>query len=328
MSEFTAMRRPSRASATDDVRLIARVARMYHEHGMRQTEIAGRLHISQTKVSRLLQKAVDLGIVRTVVALPEGVHTSLEEALEQHYGLAEVVVADVESGDGSPLAAVGAVAARYLESTLSGDEVLGISSWSETLLSAVRVMRPSRGLGARTVVQLVGGRGNPRVQMLATTMLEQFAGVLGADPVFMMTPAVLGTAQARDELLRDRSLTDVVEAWNSLTVALVGIGALDPSPMLAESGTVQEASERAQLVQAGAVGDVCLHYFDAAGRLAQSGLESRVLAVDEATLKAVPRRIGVAAGAEKFAAVRGSLLGGWVNILITDSTLAARLAEA
>ena len=41
---------------SEDTRLMTRVARMYHEQGVRQPEIAERLNISQPRVSRLLKK--------------------------------------------------------------------------------------------------------------------------------------------------------------------------------------------------------------------------------------------------------------------------------
>ena len=86
----------ARAPTDGQLRLITKVARMYHERGVRQTDIAETLHISQARVSRLLKRAAELGIVRTVVAAAPGVHTEIEEALEEKYGLAEAVVVDVE----------------------------------------------------------------------------------------------------------------------------------------------------------------------------------------------------------------------------------------
>ena len=84
---------PTRADTTQ-LRLMVRIARMYHELGMRQTDIASELHVSQPRVSRLLKRAAKEGVVRTVVSAPEGTYTDLEEALEQRYGLAECVVVD------------------------------------------------------------------------------------------------------------------------------------------------------------------------------------------------------------------------------------------
>ncbi|GMA32484.1 MarR family transcriptional regulator [Litorihabitans aurantiacus] len=73
---------------------MARVARMYHSRGMRQADIAAELHVSQPRVSRLLKRAVEVGIVHTIVSLPPGVHTDLEEELERAYGLEQAVVVD------------------------------------------------------------------------------------------------------------------------------------------------------------------------------------------------------------------------------------------
>ena len=319
--------RPHPSAGPEDLRLIARIARMYHEQGLRQTEIARRLHLSQTKVSRMLQKAVEIGIVRTVVTLPEGVHAELEELLEQSYGLEEVVVAGVHEGDGSSLRALGAAAAHSLEASLREGDVVGISSWSETLLAAVDSMRPLRGLGADSVVQLVGGRGSPRVQVLATGMLERLGSLLGAPTLFLLTPAVLGSSQARDELMKDPALGEVITAWEHISVALVGIGNIQMSPMLAQSGVTLAPDDRRELAAAGAVGDVCLRYFDAEGKAVETGFDHRVLAIDEAALKRVPRRVGVAGGLDKLNAVRAAILGGWINVLITDSELAQALGN-
>jgi DNA-binding transcriptional regulator LsrR (DeoR family) len=56
------------------MRLLVKVARMYHERGLRQPEIAAHLNMSQPRVSRLLKEAADRGVVRTVVAAIRGVY--------------------------------------------------------------------------------------------------------------------------------------------------------------------------------------------------------------------------------------------------------------
>lgn len=319
--------RPVGSSASDQVRLVARVARMYHEQDMRQTQIAERLHISQAKVSRLLSSAVELGIVRTVVSLPLGTHAELEEAIEEHYGIAEVVIADVHGTDPSTLSAVGNAAARYLESTLTKGDVVGISSWSESLLRTIDSMRTVRGTSAESVVQMVGGLGNPRVQVLATHMMERFARILSAEQVYMLTPAVLGSAQAREELVNDPALTSVVSHWKKLSVALVGVGALVPSPMLQHSGNISDNDDRNDLAARGAVGDVCLRYFDRDGALVRSGFDERVMGISAEDYLSVPRRIAVCGGLGKLEAIRAALRGGWANVLITDSVVAESLLE-
>ncbi|MDQ7908291.1 sugar-binding transcriptional regulator [Phytohabitans sp. ZYX-F-186] len=318
-------RRP--AYSDDQIRLVAKVARMYHERNLRQTTIAEELHISQARVSRLLKRATEIGIVRTTVSLPPGVHTDLEEALEKRFDLREAVVVDAAGVD-DLLPALGAAAADYLETTLTGGDSVGISSWSASLLAAVERMRPSRNRVVDQVVQIVGGVGNPRVQIRANNLISRFASMTGADPLFMPAPAMLGTPAARDALLRDPTVAEVVQTWPKLTMALVGIGSLEPSPLLRESGNAIAEADRDALNNGGAVGDVCLRFFDAAGQAVNTPLDDRILGVSPEELQAIPRRIAVAGGPEKTTAIRGALLGKRVNVLITDLTVATDLVEA
>ncbi len=50
-------RSSGRLGTDGQIRLITKVARMYHERGIRQTDIAETLHLSQARVSRLLKRA-------------------------------------------------------------------------------------------------------------------------------------------------------------------------------------------------------------------------------------------------------------------------------
>lgn len=117
----------------------------------------------------------------------------------------------------------------------------------------------------------------------------------------------------------------VFDLFSSLTIALVGVGSLEPSPLLARSGNVFTAAELDELGQLGAVGDVCLRFFDSHGSEVPSGLGERVIGLSLDQLRAVPRSIAVAGGARKLGAIRGALAGGLVKSLITDRSTAESL---
>ena len=76
---------------------MTRVARLYHEERLIQSEIASKLGITQVAVSRLLKKAEENGIVRTTVVTPPGAFAELEETLEQRFGLSQVIVGEATS---------------------------------------------------------------------------------------------------------------------------------------------------------------------------------------------------------------------------------------
>ena len=314
------------AQPASRLRLVTRVARMYHEQDLKQPQIAELLHVSQAKVSRLLKRAEELGIVKVLIVPPSGGHSELEEALVSRYGLLDAVVADSPSGDEKAIiSAVGAAAALYLEDVLLGHERIGISSWSETLLAMVTVLTRRPQPVAETVAQVIGGVGIPEAQVQATRLTEQLAALTGGQPLFLPTPGVVSGKALRDAMLEEPYVAQVVEAWSRLTVLLAGIGSLDPSPLLRRSGNAIAEADQEALRTLGAVGDICLRFFDAAGQHVDSGLDGRVIGIDPETLLAVPRRVGVAGGPRKHSAIRAAVLGGWVNVLVTDVDTAEAL---
>ena len=175
---------------------------------------------------------------------------------------------------------------------------------------------------------MVGGIGSPAVQMHATRLTSRLADVTGAKPYFLPAQGVVGTRAIRRALAKDAAVEQVVQRWSSLTMALVGIGDLEPSSLLRRSGNSLADDDQDELRSRGAVGDVCLRYFDAAGHHVESSFDDRVMGISPKQIKHIPRRIAVAGGPRKTAAIRAALLGGWVNILITDVEVARALLSA
>jgi DNA-binding transcriptional regulator LsrR (DeoR family) len=309
----------------DELRLMTKVSRMYYEQGLRQTEIMDRLNMSQSTISRLLKRAEQAGIVRITVSVPSGTHPDLEEALQERYALKEAIVVDSIDDDEQIVRDLGPAAAYYVETTLRPHDVVGLSSWSAALLAMVDSMQPStRGNGVR-VVQILGGVGNPSAEVHATHLTRRFANLMGGSATLLPAPGVVGSAEARRVLMKDRFVQEAAQLMNTVTLALVGIGSIEPSRMLAESGNVFSHDELEMLRKQGAVGDICLRFFNADGVPVTTTLNDRVIGMDLGQLKKSTRVVGVAGGSRKTAAIRGALAGRLINVLLTDRNTAERL---
>ncbi len=311
----------------DELRLMAKVARLYYVRGLRQNDITDRLGIHQSTVSRLLKRAEKEGIVRITFTAPSGLNTDLEDALQSAFELREAIVVESIDDEDQIVKDLGAASAFYLETTLRPVDVVGISSWSAALLAMVESMRPSPRAAGASVVQILGGIGNPGAEAHATQLTQRLAQLLTGQPTLLPAPGVVGSAEARRVLLKDRYVQAAVELFRSVTVALVGIGAVEPSKLLATSGNVFSPHELRQLSRRGAVGDICLRFFDAHGDAVVSPLDERVISMELATLRRVPRVVGIAGGRRKTAAIRGALAGRRINVLITDRLTAERLLK-
>jgi DNA-binding transcriptional regulator LsrR (DeoR family) len=310
----------------DELRLIARVARMYYEWDMRQAEIAKQLGLSQASVSRLLQRSKQEGIIRISVHIPSGVYTEMEERLVQKFHLRDAIVVDcLEDNETIVLRDIGASAAYYLESAVRPNDVIGISSWSATLLALVDALHSIPGKQGIKVVQILGGVGSPGSEVHASRLTSRLAALLNGKAIFLPAPGVVGSEAARQVLLSDEYVRQTVSLFDEVTIALVGIGAVEPSPLLAQSGNVFSAEELQLLNRQGAVGDICLRFFDAHGCPVDSGLDKRVISMSLEQLQGVDRAIAAAGGKRKYASILGALCGRWINILITDQFTAERL---
>lgn len=277
-----------------ELRLATRAAHLYWVENMRQADIAARINVSQAGVSRLLKRAQREGIVTVSITPPRGSHHQLEAQLAQSLGLEEVIITDApDDSEAAIIASVGDAAAQYLEATLQSGDHIGISSWSSFLLSMSDQLRESRQLSAERVVQLMGGMSNGGVEHLAESLTLQLARQLHAHPAFMHVAGIASSAAACQVMCEEPYVRDTIQLFDHLTVALLGIGTLEPSRFLARSGNTFSDTELADLAASGAVGDVCLRFFDAQGRLVDHPLNQRVVAISPETLQRVPRLIGV-----------------------------------
>jgi len=312
-------------SRLDELRLMAKVARMYYDLELRQQEISERLNLHQSKVSRLLQRARRANIVRISVSTPTGIFAEMEEALEARFHLKDAVVVDSQAEEERLVRDLGAAAAFYIESTVKHDSVIGISSWSRSLLAMVEAMHPSGAGQGGKVVQILGGVGSAGSQYHATSLIQRLASLIGASPVLLPAPGVVGSTEAKEILIRDPSVREAADLFGQVDIALVGIGSLEPSKLLASSGNVFSPQEREELGHDGAVGDICLRFFDKDGGALGSALLGRVIGIELVQLKKAHRVVGVAGGPRKIEAILAALRGGWINVLITDRQTAEAL---
>ena len=311
----------------ENARLMTKVARLYHEQGLSQPIISSRLHISQSRVSRLLTKATEVGIVRTTVVNTAGVYAELEDELEKKYLISEIVIVDTADSEEQILKSLGSAAAHYLESTLTGGDKIGISSWSSSLLSTVEAMRPKVSKVADEVVQVIGGIGESNAQAHAVRLAGRLAEVTGARVSYLPAPGLVNTPEAARALFANQNISSVLKSVEGLTLLLVGIGSIEPSKLLKESGNSLSDKEKKDLARLGAVGDVCMRYFDEDGKSLKTNLDKRIIGIQADQLKKISRRVAVAGGSRKFKAIKAALDGGWVNVLITDYKTAKKLAE-
>lgn len=318
----------NRTMLSEELRLVTKVAYLYYMQRQKQSDIARQLDISQATVSRILKRAEEEDIVRITVNMPTGVYVQLENELCARYGLkAAIVVHCDDESDEAIFDHIGSAAAYYVETTIGKNEVVGLSSWSSSLLAMVNAMHPLAKPTNAKVVQILGGVGNPSAKIYASHITERFADLVQGEAIYLPAPGVASSVQMHDELMTNAFVREAVALFDHITLALVGIGSIEPSKLLMSSGNVFTAEELTMLQERGAVGDIFLRFFDREGQPVLTPLNDRVVSMQLQQLKQVKRSVGIAGGARKIDAIRGALHGGWINVLITDHVTAYRLMD-
>ena len=312
-----------RTRDNSDLRLVVKVAKLYHHEGKTQQEIAEALGVSRPKVSRVLSEATRRGILKIVVTEPRGVHSEIEAQLEKRFGLREAIVVDTQGGVAG-LRSLGAAAALYLERVVAPHDVIGIS-WGATLPHVVQSLSRNR-MPAVDVVQLIGGLGDPQDETHAGDLASRAAMATGGSLVLLPAPGLVSSLKAKKILTADPQIGFAMDQARRVTVGLVGIG--EPSSLALQltdrDPTVTKEFEK--LREAGAVGDIALRFFDMDGKPIKAGLSELVLGIEFADLKRIPNVVGVAAGARKRDAILGAIRSGIVKTLVTDLATAESIS--
>jgi len=310
----------------EEAALMVKVARLYYESNQTQEEIASHLGLSRPKVSRLLQRAREEGIVQIRIVDPFATHTELETALIERFGLeATVVVAGVIDKEPLTRQRIGQAAARYLEEVVRDGDVIGIG-WGRTLHEMVQALS-GRRKARISVVPLIGGLGQiaPSFQVneLARRLAEAFGGTWQA----FYAPALLPNRAAREGFMMTPDAQQIARRWAQLDLAVVGIGntAFEKELQVLFVNYLDKETQ-ARLLKAGAVGDICVRFFDIRGQPCTEALPG-VVGIELGQLRKVRRVIGVAGGPQKIEAILGALNGHYLKVLITDETAARGVLE-
>ena len=302
---------------------LLQVARLYYLENLSQQQVAARLGISRSNVSRMLSDALAQGIVEIRINDPARRERTLERELEQTFGLREARVAEHPGAFGSTTRTtdqLGVLASQLLLSSISEQMTIGLS-WGPALYAMVRAT--TEQAPSVQVVSLVGGLTSTPGEANGPELVRELASRLGASFRSLLAPAALTTTEGARALLREQPVAEALAAARASDIAFVGIGtATDGSSpdILASLGLTKR--QTAEFWRQRPVGHIAARYFGSDGRPLTGAVHDRVLAVTLKDLAAIPTVVGVASGRAKVPAVLGALAGGLIDVLVCDESLA------
>jgi len=303
---------------------LVQIATWYYEENLSQEEIAGRVGLSRSMVSRLLQKAREHGLIEIRVRYPLKTDGALERRLCQTFSLSQASVLCDPPGDRSTLLRrVGELGARCLQQRLHDDISIGVG-WGTAVSEVVRAMPVSPTVGAK-VIQIIGSIGSDDPTVDGAKMAHSLAQRLGAMSHFLHAPLIVENETTARTLFQDPVIVKTLVKASKVQVALLGVGTTDPVSSGLRRAGYFSAADLKKLQQAGAVGDMLGYLLDAQGRPLDISINRRVIGTNLETLRSIPVVIVVAGGAPKVPAILAVLRGGYADVLATDAATASAI---
>jgi deoxyribonucleoside regulator len=316
------MKRVAATSGAEGVQAtLVQIAHLYYDDNLSQQEIATRLGVSRSLIAQYLQRARDTGIVRIHIVDPDDACPDLAASLAKESGIKRVtVIPNPRGSQALALRAVAKAAADFIAEQLRDGDTLGLA-WGRTTSTVVDLLKPTHARRI-DILPLMGESGHSGLHSQMNQLVMLAAENLHAKPHFLSLPMVVSSSGLRDALVKEAGIRDVIERWDQLNLACMGIGVVPPVP-----GMVVYIGEEhlPRLVEAGAVGDIAGVYYDAAGRIVKSGLEDRIIGVTLAQMKAIRSLVGVACGEDKALAVLGAMRTGLLSAVFIDQAAAERI---
>lgn len=288
-------------------------------------EIADRLNISRQSVGRHLQRAKEKGIVRITIHSPGSRCTDLETSLEEAFGLKEaIVVTPISDSESSIKEALGEAAAELIERSVISGDVIGVS-WSTSVLACAEKLHDTNRENI-SVVQMNGSQNRGSNSTRADYIIEKIANAFNAERTILPAPMIVDYPEIIESLLKDSQFSLTLEQARNATVAIFGVGDISKYSSLYKTGYIDDAL-LSLLKKAGAVGDVCGHFYNEHGEICLPELDKRTIAINLPDLQGKRISTAIAGTTRKTPAILGMLRGQYCNTLVTDEDTAKSLLK-
>ncbi|MFD1124344.1 sugar-binding transcriptional regulator [Lentilactobacillus raoultii] len=300
-----------------------KIAAMYYEDDLSQTEIAKSLGISRPTVSRMLQYAKETGIVKIQIADPLMSAEILRTQLHQKYQIDIQVVPTQTGGSGTILEQVGQFAADFLVKLVQPGDVIGLG-WGETIHAVTQHVEQQATAGVR-VVELKGSVSDSQEKTWAYESINELAVAYRTTPAYLPLPVIFDNRLTKQMVERDRYIKRILTLGRKADIALFTVGTVQNNALLFRLGYF--SNQEKQQLQREAVGDLLSRFIDRQGKIVDPEIDDRTIGLKLTELNEKRHAILVAAGDKKLESVYAVLKAGYVNHVIVDQGLAKRLAE-
>ena len=303
--------------------LMSIVSYLYYYADMNQSDIASRLFLSRSTISRLLKKARASGVVDLKINEPWQRNLALEDSLKTRFSVESVRVLKVQDHwtKEDILTTLGKMTFFYINCLVEENTVLGIS-WGNTISHVVDSFDSNSNIPF-TVVPIMGNKIWPSVKSESLEISYRFSRIYGARYLSLDAPLYAKTREQYQELMQKPDNAEALSYARKADKILTSVGSIENRSW----EDVLGPQKLARLQELGCVGHVGGHFFDINGYEIEGTYKELLIGLTLEEIRNVRDVVCVAASSTKAKAVYGAIRANLLDALFITQPLAEQLLE-
>ena len=163
-------------------------------------------------------------------------------------------------------------------------------------------------------VPLIGGVGQTGNEVHPNQIVMDLSRAFKGSFKLLHAPAIISNLELKENLMEEKSISDILEYIDKVNIAVVGIGAPTEKSVMMATGYFDK-KEILDMRKKNIVGDICLQFYDINGNNEQYERNKNVFGMSLDDIKNIDRVIGVAEGTEKVEAIIGAMNGKYLSLI-------------
>ena len=300
--------------------LMIDIAKKYYLDGMSQDEIAKKLHMSRSNISRMLAKATESGVVQISIKDNRTLHSDVAYRISKKYGLKDTIIIPTHSEHERIYRHAGESIVDYLDGILENGSLVGACG-GKTNFYVSKMMHNSKGIKV-DVVQIEGCTENSMPNTDGYLITNDLAKRLNGIPYVLPYPLTVKSQELRDMLLSEPMCRQIISKYDNIDVALLEINTLQVRISSQLRDKWLSEADALQLREVDAVASVCGHCLDIRGKPCNVGINERKISISIEQLRRVPLVIGTGVGINMLESTLSILRSKLLDVLVVDEALA------
>ncbi|QIQ22374.1 sugar-binding transcriptional regulator [Zophobihabitans entericus] len=304
----------------EEKRDLVKIATWYYQYGWTQAQIAQKIGISRSIISKKLQEAKDLGIVEIFIK-DETAHTvELEQQLEERFGLEEALVISTHNlSEEEATNSLAKKAAYSLSKRIAKVKTLGIS-WGNTIRKFANEY-PYITHKELTIVPLIGGMGVDDVDLHSNQICYDLKKKMQCTCKYLYAPALVDDTEMKKDLCKNKYISEVLNEGKTVEMAIVGISSPYNKNTMKEIGYITD-KDIEELRYYDVVGDSNSRFYTADGKEAKCPINEHVIGLSLEELRKIPTVVAIVGGNNKEEALMAALKAKLLNIVVITDKMA------